>query len=45
MSTHHGKTEIFCYIFRHIDQPPLCGSDQNEAVQGLKKGLVWQRAV
>ncbi len=43
--THHGKTEIFNYIFGHIDQPPLGGSDQDEAVQRLKKGLVWQRAV
>lgn len=43
--THHGKTKIFSYIFWHIDQPPLGSCYQNEAVQGLKKGLVWQWAV
>lgn len=43
--THHGKTKIFGYVFGHIDQLPLGSRDQDEAVQGLKKGFVWQWAV
>lgn len=42
---HHGKTEIFSYVFGHIDQLALGGGDQDEAVQRLEKGLVRQRAV
>lgn len=42
--THHGQTEIFLYILGHVDQPPLWGSNQDEAVQGWKEGLVRQRA-
>lgn len=43
--THHGKTQILRDVFGHVDQPPLGGGDQDEAVQGLKKGLVRRGVV
>lgn len=43
--THHGQAEIFSHVLRHVHQPPAGGGDQDEAVQGLEKGLVGQRAV
>lgn len=43
--SHHGVTQVVSYVFWHIDQPPLSGGDQDKTMQGLKKGLVWQRAV
>lgn len=43
--TYHGKTEIFRCILWHVDQTPLCSSDQDEAVHSWKEGLVWHRAV
>lgn len=42
--THHGNTQILLYVFRHVEQPPLGGGDQDEAVQGLKERLVRQEA-
>lgn len=42
---HHGKAEIVGHVFRDVDQLPLGGGDQDEALQGLEEALVREGGV
>lgn len=43
--THQRKAEIVRHIIRYVDEVPPDGGDQDEAMQGLKKDLVWEGGV
>lgn len=42
LPTHQREAEVVRHIVGYVDEFPLDGGDQDEAVQGLKKDLAWE---